>query len=907
MATRKRSTDSLPSTSSSPRRLRTFEVDGQSIDDSMDEESSVVNNGIRSTRRGVPVGPATLTNGLSRALPQQQPSTSTAPAPSLEAMDDDILRYIVLHDPKNSSPFSPCLCTSKPQAPVNAGEIDKSKAFCQAIDCFDGKKVGCCNQAKLVLTRASIRVPFRAYCEVHLARMRRHHCCPGCGIFCTQGEFLQCRGTVKGQVHLFHKTCQVVTVSDPNKQHCPHCGTIGDLKSVRIIMNGPVDNNTVYFLRQTPPTKSPNARMACTPPSSRIPPKEEANADPVDQTNGVEITIPDRRRTLSIGGLPFGPERKELEEILQTFINMKKSGNLASQSTARVGFKSFQTIVKNCDVEKTVQLLYQGLDPNYKFEEHENETPLHLAASHGHLVIVHLLIQGGASYNATDGRHYTALMEAAEKKHNKIVNYLVKVGASLDVKEEEDMTALHLAAKEGNYEAVEMILDTKKIDTKNFKSYINAKDKGGWTSLIWATENKHKNVVELLLSRGADGNIEDDEGNVCLHWAAYSGSVDIIGMLLDRTPDINAVNIHGDTALHIAARRDNYEAVMLLTSRDVDVSIINKHQETAPSCCPEESQSYAALQVKCELQKIATNRKEPFATVEKYLYRDIARGKEFTPIPIVNGVDDEKPPTDYTYVAENCETSPLNIDRTISSLQSCKCEDDCTSDACFCATISYRCWYDNEGKLLDIFNYFDPPLIFECNHACSCWTTCSNRVVQKGIRCKLQVFRTGSTIKGWGVRSLTFIPRGTFVCEYVGEVISDSEADRREDDSYLFDLDHKDGETLYCLDARNYGNVARFINHGCDANLTPVKVFVDHQDLSFPRMAFFANRDIFPLEELTFDYGEKFWIIKHRLFTCECASRYCKYSKESIKETLEDYRRRQHQEEQINGHSNVSK
>src|SRR5437016_6466868 len=102
MATRKRSTDSLPSTSSSPRRLRTFEVDGQSIDDSMDEESSVVNNGVRSTRRGMAVGPATLTNGLSRASPQQQPSTSTAPAPSLEAMDDDILRYIVLHDPKNS-------------------------------------------------------------------------------------------------------------------------------------------------------------------------------------------------------------------------------------------------------------------------------------------------------------------------------------------------------------------------------------------------------------------------------------------------------------------------------------------------------------------------------------------------------------------------------------------------------------------------------------------------------------------------------------------------------------------------------------------------------------------------------------------------------------------------------------
>ena len=46
---------------------------------------------------------------------------------------------------------------------------------------------------------------------------------------------------------------------------------------------------------------------------------------------------------------------------------------------------------------------------------------------------------------------------------------------------------------------------------------------------------------------------------------------------------------------------------------------------------------------------------------------------------------------------------------------------------------------------------------------------------------------------GWGVRALQTIPQGTFICEYVGELISDAEADVREDDSYLFDLDNKVG------------------------------------------------------------------------------------------------------------------
>lgn len=38
---------------------------------------------------------------------------------------------------------------------------------------------------------------------------------------------------------------------------------------------------------------------------------------------------------------------------------------------------------------------------------------------------------------------------------------------------------------------------------------------------------------------------------------------------------------------------------------------------------------------------------------------------------------------------------------------------------------------------------------------------------------------------------LQLITVHSFCCRYIGELISDSEADRREDDSYLFDLDNK--------------------------------------------------------------------------------------------------------------------
>ena len=125
-----------------------------------------------------------------------------------------------------------------------------------------------------------------------------------------------------------------------------------------------------------------------------------------------------------------------------------------------------------------------------------------------------------------------------------------------------------------------------------------------------------------------------------------------------------------------------------------------------------------------------------------------------------------------------------------SDPQHCKCSDTCSSeDTCHCADLSVKSWYDAEGRLKDGFDYKDPPHIIECNSMCRCNVSmCHNRVVQHGISVRLQVFRTWGM--GWGVRALADIPKGSFVCEYVGELISDSEADTRED-SYLFDLDNR--------------------------------------------------------------------------------------------------------------------
>ncbi|KAL0276237.1 UNVERIFIED_CONTAM: hypothetical protein PYX00_003845 [Menopon gallinae] len=551
-------------------------------------------------------------------------------------------------------------------------------------------------------------------------------------------------------------------------------------------------------------------------------------------------------------------------------------------------YKNLYTAVESGDVNKVLKVLASGLNPNHEFEEHNKRNALHIAAALGHLTVVHVLLQARTQINAMDAEQNTPLTLAVLARQNDVVKYLVKCGADLILKGEDGMTPLHIAAKCGNVSACYHILNATKLPPR----YIDSLDDGGWTPMVWASEFNHLEVVRFLMSKGADPLIRDAEQNIALHWAAFGGSIDIVELYLNDGSDINAVNVHGDTPLHIAARQDKYNCVLLLLARGAKSDLKNKDGEYARDCSESpQSDIYKGITLNMEINNLLGRFQE---MSPKIISNDISHGKERNQIQCVNAVDDEPEPEDFIYVTESCFTSKITVDRTINSLQYCKCRDHCDSLTCNCAHISIKCWYDNEGRLKPDFNYADPPMIFECNQACQCnRITCHNRVVQNGINCRFQLFKTES--RGWGIKTLNPISKGTYVCEYIGEIISDCEADHREDDSYLFDLDNRDGET-YCIDARRYGNFARFINHMCVPNLMPVHVFVDHQDIRFPRIAFFANRDIQADEELGYNYGEKFWVIKWKSFTCTCGAETCMYSEKTIKTTLENYSKKLQEE-----------
>ncbi|XP_015433634.1 PREDICTED: histone-lysine N-methyltransferase EHMT2 [Dufourea novaeangliae] len=777
-------------------------------------------------------------------VPAKRTRRSMAPSPRpAEGQASKPESTAIMSEPYGQSML--CLCQVRSQLYVT---ITGSGAplYCTAIDSIDNRLVGCCNEVDsndVAMRRPSTRVPFIILCRMHKERLLRHNCCPSCGLFCSQGRFVQC---ING--HQYHRECEVY----PNKKGvCPHCGNESTAYDVMVTMGGfrkPVFIPTRKKFSKLPsakitmPGKGDNTKLAERPPSPLIPPDV--------------IKIPEP--------------------------------SLNSERPERYTIMSLYTSVKNGDLEKLVNVLACGYNANHTFRDYAHRTGLHIAADKGHLSCVHVLVQAGAQLDVMDRNQLTPLMLAASKGKADVVKYLIRIGADVTLKGEDGMTALHMAAKSGHLEVCRIIL----TECKAPRTLVDSVDDGGWTSLIWACEFCHADVARFLLDKKCDPLIRDAEQNIALHWSAFSGSSEITEMLLNEGCDVNAVNVHGDTPLHIAARQDQYAVSVLLLARGAKIGEVNAAGETAVNCCTNDGDTMSALRLNAKVNELSEHMWEK--TV-KILTNDISRGKETNPIQCVNGYDSEDKPTDFLYVTENCFTSNINVDRTITSLQSCRCEDNCSSEKCLCGNISLRCWYDEEGKLIPEFNYADPPMLFECNPACDCnRITCNNRVVQHGLTQRFQLFRTKG--KGWGLRTLRHIPKGSYVCEYVGEIISDSEADHREDDSYLFDLDNRDGET-YCIDARRYGNIARFINHSCAPNLLPVRVFVEHQDLHFPRIAFFANRDIEADEELGFDYGEKFWIIKCKSFTCTCGAENCRYSEKTIQTTLDNYRRKIQQEE----------
>ena len=129
--------------------------------------------------------------------------------------------------------------------------------------------------------------------------------------------------------------------------------------------------------------------------------------------------------------------------------------------------------------------------------------------------------------------------------------------------------SLIVAAEDGNIEAVKQNL-AEGVDV-NTRSYI------GESPLHGAATFGHKEIVELLIAKGADLNAKGGiiDGTTPLHESASNGHWEVAEVLIAKGADVNAKQENGRTPLHTASHNGHKEVVELLISKGADLNAMH--------------------------------------------------------------------------------------------------------------------------------------------------------------------------------------------------------------------------------------------------------------------------------------------------------------------------------------------
>ncbi len=128
---------------------------------------------------------------------------------------------------------------------------------------------------------------------------------------------------------------------------------------------------------------------------------------------------------------------------------------------------------------------------------------------------------------------------------------------------------------------------------------------------------------------------------------------------------------------------------------------------------------------------------------------------------------------------------------------------------------------------------------------------------KKIIPARVVVKRSKS--RGLGLFASEEIKKGAFIIEYIGEMITTDEANRR-GGHYLFTLNKN-----FTLDGKSRKNKARYANYSCRPNA--------EADVKKMHVIISAIRNIALGEEITYDYGKEFFNEFIKPYGCHCG--YC--------------------------------
>jgi ankyrin repeat protein len=214
----------------------------------------------------------------------------------------------------------------------------------------------------------------------------------------------------------------------------------------------------------------------------------------------------------------------------------------------------------------------------------DGSTPLQWAVFRGDLAEVKRLLRAGANVSLSNNYGATAMSLAAEVGNTEMLALLLEAGADADSPDPDGQTALLAVARTGIVEAAKVLLD--------HGATVDARETwGGQTALMWASARRHPEMMQFLISRGADVNARSIDRNYQRHvqaegrpksldsggltpllYAARENCLACVEVLLKNKVDIDLPDPDGVSPLLVAIMNANWDIAKHLILNGADVN-----------------------------------------------------------------------------------------------------------------------------------------------------------------------------------------------------------------------------------------------------------------------------------------------------------------------------------------------
>ncbi|KAJ9602538.1 hypothetical protein H2200_013081 [Cladophialophora chaetospira] len=287
-----------------------------------------------------------------------------------------------------------------------------------------------------------------------------------------------------------------------------------------------------------------------------------------------------------------------------------------------------------CDILKEIDIFEQ--EP----PRGQRATMLLKAIDKGSVKAIELLIDLGVDLNQlsskSDARNpvYLPLSYAARRDDPAIIELLIKGGADINARDYFGNNALLSAASSGQDKVIELLLN-RQYNADIEVQRTSTDDRKGFTPLMLAVHDGRLSSIKVLLAKGAKRDVVNEAGDTLLHIAASMGRLRTTEFLLANGSQIIAMNEQtGETALHSAVRKASLRVAIFLIKKGRLLLEAENNQKQTP----------LALAVKLKKPRM----------VEKLLEKGAK----------TDGVDaDERTPLHNAIIAKDSETIRLLVER----------------------------------------------------------------------------------------------------------------------------------------------------------------------------------------------------------------------------------------------------